>query len=514
MTAEQVTGAAAVLRTLAAGGVRHVFTNPGTTEIAFVAAAPAVPEIEPVLVVDEIVASGAADATSRLTGVPGATLLHLGPGLTNAAANLHNATKAHSPVVNVVGDHASDHRASPSPLQSDIEAIAAPLSAWVGVVGSADEAAATTARAMHEASSRCGVSTLIVPSDHAEQPTARSSAMPDPVVRPRATDLAVDAAARALREPGTALLIGAGALRAEALRLADRLAVAHDLDLWTPTFVTRAERTVPLARPLQKLPYFPLQVHEVLGRYRTIVAIGTDEPYAMFAYPGEPRRLTPDTVEVIALVGPDGDAHDALARLVDASGAPDVTSNAATRPTAPDDLSLDPRTLTLAVAALLPDHAILVDESQTSGGGLWDALAGVPHDVLGLTGGAIGAGPPLATGAAFAARDRRVLNVQGDGSALYSAGAWWTQARHGLDVTTVIASNRKYFILDVELGRAGRRDLSGGPLTTLDHPAVDFVSLARGYGVPGVRVESAAELSSALARSFATEGPMLIDACW
>jgi acetolactate synthase-1/2/3 large subunit len=507
-------GAAAILRTLVAAGVEHLFTNPGTTELAFVAAATEVPELQSVLVVDETVASGAADGAARMSGAPGAALLHLGPGLANAAANLHNAAKARSPLVTVVGDHASDHRHSPSPLQSDIEAIARPLSVWVDVTTSADDAATATARAIEAARQRRGPATLVVPADHAEQQTSTSLGAVAAGVASKVDDEAVRAAIDLLRSGDAALLLGGRALRADALALADRLAVAFGADLWAPMFNARVERTQPTARPLRKLPYFPTQAHQVLGGYRSVVAIDADEPLAVFAYPGEPRRLVPEGVVWHRLTDDGDDALAALAHLVDAAGVSSTAPRALVRRAAPEGEALDPILLAQAVAATMPDFSVVVDEAQTSSLGVWDALAGVPHDLLMLTGGAIGSGPPLATGAAFAAPGRRVVNLEGDGSALYSAGAWWTQARHGLDVTTVVAANRGYAILDLELARAGRRRSARGPLTRLDDPAVDFTALATAYGVPAVRVTSASALVEALHRSFATEGPYLIEACW
>ena len=503
-----------MLRTLAAAGVRHLFTNPGTTELAFVAAAGDVPEVQAVLVIDETVASGAADGAARMSDAPGAALLHLGPGLANAAANLHNAAKARSPIVTLVGDHASDHRNSPSPLQSDIEAIARPFSAWVGVTASADDAAAATARALDAARDKRGPATLVVPADHAERTTPTTTAEMQASQSTGVDHDAVRHAADLLRSGGVAVLLGGRALRADTLVLADRLAVAFDADLWAPMFNARVERTHPTERPLRKLPYFPTQAHQVLGNYRAVVAIDADEPLAVFAYPGEPRRLLPDGVEWHRLVGDGGDVAASLGHLVEATAAPTTRPRSFVRPAAPDGESLDPTLLAQAVAATMPEFSVVVDEAQTSSLGVWDALAGVPHDLLMLTGGAIGSGPPLATGAALAAPGRRVVNLEGDGSALYSAGAWWSQARHGLDVTTVVAANRGYAILDLELARAGNRGAARGPLTRLDRPVIDFTALATAYGVPAVRVTSATGLVAALQQSFATPGPHLIEACW
>jgi acetolactate synthase-1/2/3 large subunit len=274
-------------------------------------------------------------------------------------------------------------------------------------------------------------------------------------------------------------------------------------------FNARVERTVPVV--LRKLPYFPAQAAEVLGRYRAVIRVGADLPVAMFAYPSEPHLLAPGE---LVLAGPADDASVAMELLASALGVTPAHASSAAgpdRPPAPGE-RLDVFSLAAAIGATLPAGAIVVDEGQTSSLGLWDALAAVPHDLLALTGGAIGGGPPLAVGAALAAPGRRVVNLEGDGSALYSLGAWWTQASRQLDVTTVIAGNGGYTILDLELGRSDLGHLAGGPLTSLRSADLDFVALAAGYGVPGVRVADGPALVAALRDSFASPGPRVIHA--
>lgn len=509
-----ITGADALVAALVAGGVGQVFANPGTSELAFVAALQRRrQELSSFIVLDETVASGAADGAGRMSDRIAATLLHLGPGLGNALANCHNAAKAYTPMLNIVGDHASDHRHRPSPLQSDIAAIATPVSVWVGVTECADDVGARTTEALGAARDRCGPATLVVPSDHASDPTTGPAGAVGtrPAIADGDDSGVLEAALGAIERGGCAVLLGGAALRADGLALASRLAETTGVDLWAPIFPARVERTRPQRVPLRRLPYFPTQAAEALAGYDTVVLIGADAPVAIFAYPDEPRDLI-TSAEVIALAGPRDDALAALAALVERCRADAESSMAALdRPDAPSGSRLDAFVLARALAATAPDDCIVVDEAQTNSIGLWDGLLSVPHDLLTLTGGAIGSGPALAVGAATAAPGRRIINIEGDGSAMYCLAAWWTQARFGLDITTVICSNGSYAILDLELMRAGMAELAGGVLTDLGGPAIDMVAIATGLGVPAERITTADALVGALRRSFATPGPFLID---
>lgn len=512
-----ITGADALVDALIAGGVRQVFANPGTTELAFVAALDRRRrELLSVIVLDETVASGAADGAGRMSDRVAATLLHLGPGIGNALANCHNAAKAHTPMLNVVGDHTSDHRLRPSPLQSDIEAIAAPVSVWVGITESADDAGAAAARALDNARCGRGPATLIVPADHASESCAapakaETGAGETPGKASPFDPGALEAAAAAIGRGSCALVLGGAALRADGLQIAARLAEHRGVDLWAPIFPARVERTVSYEVPLRRLPYFPTQAAEALAGYDTVILIGADVPVAIFAYPDEPRHLI-TSATIVTLASPVEDIMTALAALAErceADQPPTLTAH--DRPEAPTGNRLDAFVLARALAATAPEHCVVVDEAQTSSIGLWDGLISIPHDLLALTGGAIGSGPALAVGAAVAQPERRIINIEGDGSAMYCLAAWWTQARFGLDITTVICSNASYAILDFELMRAGMPELAGGALTDLGSPGIDMVSIANGLGVPAVRATTADELVTALQRSFATPGPFLID---
>ena len=513
-----MTGAESVLRALAASGVRACFANPGTSEMHLVAALDEVPEVRPVLALFEGVASGAADGYGRMTGMPAATLLHLGPGLGNAFANLHNAYKARTPLVNVVGDHAVAHKPLGAPLAGDIESVARPVSHWVLTTRDARSAAGDAALAAAAAQSLGGgVATLILPADAAWSPAPGTAEPVAPQPRHPVPAEAVDDAERCLRSGGrSAILLGSHTCCEAGLRAAARIAAATGAEVFRDTFPARLERGagLPQARPL---PYLAELAVDALAGLEHLVIAGTQPPVSFFASPGRPSRLASDDTELHVLAGPQENAIAALEAVADALGAPDVDAPAAARPDPPTGGALTPDAVAAALGAVLPERAIVVDESVTLSGLIYEATAGAPpHDWLTLTGGAIGQGLPVATGAAVACPDRPVLSLEGDGSAMYTIQSLWTQAREGLDVTTVIMANRSYAILDVELARMGAAGSVRGPaadmLLDIGRPDLDFTALARGHGVPARRAETAADLVAALREALAEPGPHLIEA--
>jgi acetolactate synthase-1/2/3 large subunit len=511
-------GARSLLRTLVAGGVDVCFANPGTSEMHFVAALDAVPEMRAVLGLFEGVVTGAADGYGRMTGRPAAALLHLGPGLGNGLANLHNARRARTPLVAVVGDHATYHKRLDAPLESDIDALAGSVSSWVrrswrpGDVG-ADAADAVAAACTPPG----GVATLVLPAD-VSWGDGGQVAGPRPVPPPRpAADAAVAAAARALRsgEP-TVMLVGGAVVATEApLSLAAAIASHSGARLLCETFPARMRRGAGMPR-VGRLAYLGEIAGAQLAGARHLILVGSPPPVTFFAYPGRPGDLVPEACAVHHLAPPGDDVTGALEALADllgvGTGAGPVDT--AGRPPLPGG-PLDADKVAAAVGALLGEHAIVVDEAITSGSGLGAALAGAPpHDLLTLTGGAIGFGLPCATGAAVACPDRPVVCLQADGSAMYTLSALWTQAREGLDVTTILFNNRSYAILAVELDRveAGTPGPVASSLLDLSRPDLDFVALARGMGVPGSRVTTGEELVHALRAAQAEPGPHLVEA--
>jgi acetolactate synthase I/II/III large subunit len=506
-------GAHAALRTLVGNGVDTCFTNPGTSEMHFVAALDDVPEMRAVLALFEGVATGAADGYGRMAGRPAATLLHLGPGLGNGLANLHNARRARTPIVNIVGDHATYHRALDAPLSSDIMGVARNVSRWVHESTGPTTVGPDTSAAVEEAR-RGGVATLILPADA----SWLEGAEPGPVASARAAVPVavddVDLVAKALRrgEP-SALLLGGAAVSERGLVAAARVAGSTGVKLLCETFPARLERGAGLP-PVERLAYLAEFAVAQMQDLRHLVLAGAKEPVSFFAYPNLPSRLAPEGCEIHDLVG-EASAADALEALADALGAPagGGPRAAALRPERPSG-ALDAQSVARAVGALLPEGAIVSDEAQTGGLFVASATAGAPrHDWLTLTGGAIGQGMPVATGAAVACPDRKVLNLEADGSAMYTLQSLWTQAREQLDVTTVIFDNRAYAILNLELSRVGARtDGNAADQFDLSRPPLDFVALGRGMGVDGVRVETADDLVRALEHGLEQPGPYLIDA--
>ena len=514
-------GAQALIRTLAGSGVDVCFSNPGTSEMHFVASLDAVPQLRGVLCLFEGVATGAADGYGRMTGRPAATLLHLGPGLANGLANLHNARRAGTPLVNVVGDHATYHKRFDAPLESDLDSLARTVSRWVRrSARSADVASDAAAAAAAALGPPGGVSTLILPadvswSDGAEpappEPPRPPSLVPGPVIEEAAGTLRDGAL-----QGGAAcvILLGGAALRRPGLEAASRIAAATGARLLGETFPARLERGAGLPG-LERLAYLAEFAQAQLAGTRQLILAGARAPVSFFAYPDLPSSLVPDGCAVHTLAQPGEDVCAALASLADrAAPGARPQPQPAHRPALPGG-ALTAETAAAVIGALLPEGAIVSDEANTSGLSLPAATAGAPpHDWLTLTGGAIGQGLPLATGAAVACPDRSVLALGSDGSAMYTIQALWTHAREQLDVTTVIFSNRRYAILDLELQRVGA--VAGGEvarsLLDLSRPDLDFTALARGMGVPAARAASAGEFAGELRRALAEPGPHLIEA--
>jgi acetolactate synthase I/II/III large subunit len=516
--AEQgLTGAQALITTLVDAGIDVCFTNPGTSEMHFVQALDAVPAMRGVLTLFEGVATGAADGYARIAGRPASVLLHLGPGLSNGLANLHNARRAHSPMVVVVGAHATGHARYDAPLHSDIEAAARTVSGWVHTAGTTRGLARDAVRAI-AASGRDGgqIATLVLPADVSWDRGGQPAAADPPAVVPLPGPGVIDPAARVLRggEPSVLLLGGTG-LSERGLRAASRIAAATGVRLVAETHPARLEggAGVPAVR---RLAYFPEQADRQLAGLAHLVLAGARSPVSFFAYPGRPTGdLVPDGTAVTELAGAGQDVAGALEELAAALGAPaaPVIERAEPQPAGSGPLTV--QNLGVTIAASLPEQAIVVDEANTSAAGLPRALASAPrHTLLALTGGAIGYGLPAATGAAVAAPDRPVVCIEADGSALYTIQALWTQAREQLNVTTVLVNNAAYAILRVELQRtaAGPAGPRAAALLDLSGPTPDFTQISRGMGVPAVRVTTAEELDAALRRAHAESGPHLIEA--
>jgi acetolactate synthase-1/2/3 large subunit len=507
-------GAHALLRTLVASGVEVSFTNPGTSEMHFVAALDGVPEMRGVLALFEGVATGAADGYARIADKPATTLLHLGPGLGNGLANLHNARRARTPIVNIVGDHATYHEVYDAPLASDIVSVARNVSSWIRSADRPEDVGRLASEAVLAAMGG-GVATLILPADASWSEGAEPGPIAAALPLQRVPADAVELAAKALRsgEPA-ALLVGGGATREAGLLAASRIAAHTGAKLLCETFPARLERGAGLPS-VERLGYLAEFAIAQLQGLKQLVLVDARAPVSFFAYPEKPSYLVPDGCEVHDLVPLGFDAATALEELAVVLGAPagGAVRVPAARPERPSG-PLNAETVANAIGALLPEGAIVSDEGNTAGLFVAGATAGAPrHSWLTLTGGAIGQGMPVATGAAVAAPDRKVLNIEADGSAMYTLQSLWTQAREGLDVTTVIMNNRSYAILNLELSRVGARtDGNAGALFDLSQPPLDFVALAQGMGVGAARAENADDFVRALERGLSEPGPYLIDA--
>ncbi|MCX4237575.1 acetolactate synthase large subunit [Streptomyces ortus] len=510
-------GAQTLVEGLVDAGVDVCFANPGTSEMHFVAALDEVPGLRAVLCLFEGVATGAADGYGRMTGKPASTLLHLGPGLANGLANLHNARRAGTPVVNVVGDHALPHKRLDAPLESDIGSLARTVSGWTRRTYRATDLASDAAEAVAAAYGPPGsVATLLVPADVSWSEAGKSGPPPARTgPRPGAVSAAaVEEAARALRstEPA-ALLLGGAATHGRGLRAAARIAAATGARLLCETFPARLERGAGLPA-VGRLAYREADATAQLAGARLLLLAGAAEPVTFFAYPGQSGRIVPDGCRVLSAATGTEDvtaALEALAELVQSAVTP--LPQAPSRPERPTG-ALTGESAAAAIGALLPDQAIVVDEANTSGIWLPAATAGAPpHDWLTLTGGAIGQGLPAAVGAALAAPGRPVLALEADGSAMYTLQALWTMAREQLDITVVLFDNRAYSVLKLELQSVGATAAGprAGDLLDLSRPDLDFVALARGMGVPAERAVTAEQFTILLDRALAEPGPCLID---
>jgi len=515
-TLESMNGAESLIRSLRAGGVDTCFTNPGTSEIHLVAALDHSPEMRCVLGLFEGVVTGAADGYARMAEKPACTLLHLGPGLGNGLANLHNASRARVPIVNLVGQHATSHLRHDTPLASDIEAIARPYSRWLRTSKSPSEVGSDAAEAIVASRAAPGqIATLIVPADVAWSEggvPAASRSIPNPPMPAPAT---IERAACMLssRLP-TALLLTGNALYGNGLVTAGHIAAHTGAKLLAPYPLTRLQRGAGIPR-VDRIQYVLEQGIEQFKEFRQLILVGAQAPVAYFAYPGKSSEFTSSECEMNTLASSGEDyvgALEALAAALSVRSTERVTEKVARPPMPGGEITL--QGLAAAVGALLPENSIVVDESMTSGRGLMGATAGAPpHDWLGNTGGSIGIALPLAVGAALACPSRKVLCLTADGSAMYTLQALWTMAREGLNITTLVFANRDYAVLKREfsylgVGNPGTRALD---MFEIGHPDLDWVRLAKGMGVPGARVSSLDAFGKALQAGMEGHGPTLIE---
>ncbi len=510
-------GAKALIKTLSNSGIDTCFTNPGTSEMHFVAALDS-SDMRAVLCLFEGVATGAADGYARIANKPAATLLHLGCGLGNGLANLHNARKARVPMVNIIGDHAIYHKQYDAPLESDIVTVARNVSSWIRTCPATEQVGADTAEAITTAQKAPQqISTLILPADVSWGEGGEAVEADMTPVTDIASEALINQVADELVTRGkkTAILLGRRVLLEEGLIAASKIAEKTGAKLFTEVFPTRLERGAGLPA-VERLAYLAEMASVQLKGYKNLIIIDAMEPVSFFAYPGKKSYLVPEGCTVHNLVETHQDAVGSLQALVAAVGAEQTAAKlqAADRPKLPSG-KLNAAKVCQAVGALMPENAIVSDEAQTSGLKLPIYTAGSPrHDVLTLTGGAIGQGLPVAIGAAIAGQDRSVISLVGDGSAMYTIQSLWTMMNENLDVTVIVLNNRSYAILNIELERVGAEGAGPKAKSQLDlsKTEIDFVAMAKGMGMPAETATTAKEFNDALARAIREPGPHLIDA--
>jgi acetolactate synthase I/II/III large subunit len=511
-------GAESLVHTLVNEGVNVCFTNPGTSEMHFVAALDRVQGMRCVLGLFEGVVTGAADGYYRIAGKPACTLLHLGPGLGNGLANLHNAKKANSGIVNIVGDHATYHIKYDAPLTSDIEGVARPMSHWVRKARTSMSVSADAAAAISVAREAPGkVATLILPADTAWGPAEQVVCAPTSAPRLPVSACAVTAAAKALSRggPSGCLLLGDVGVRGRALELAGRIAAKTGCVISGEFNSARLERGAGRVH-LMRVPYVIEHATKMFERTTQLVLAGAKSPVAFFAYPNNSSLLAPPSCHVTQLATIEEDIEGALEAVAGELGAlntPPACVAELSRPALPSG-PITPEGVGALLGALLPENAIVVDESVTSGRGFGSATAGAPpHDWLSVMGGSIGFGLPCATGAAVAGPDRKVILLEGDGSGMYTVQALWTMVRNQLDVTILVFANRRYQILLGELAGVGLGEpgKNAYDMLTIGRPDLDWVSIAKGHGMEAGRAITLEELAREFKRGIASSGPYLIE---
>ncbi|MDS0861353.1 acetolactate synthase large subunit [Burkholderia pseudomultivorans] len=509
-------GAESLVATLVDRGVDICFANPGTSEMHFLAGLEN-PRMRSVLCLFEGVATGAADGWYRMRDTPASTLLHLGPGLANGLANIHNAKRASSGMVNIIGEHSTSHLKYDPPLTSDIEGLARPMSHWVRRADSAGAIAWDAAKAVDAASAHPGrIATLILPGDASWREAGAPAVPPRPQSPRSAPDVArVEHVARVLRsgEP-TLIILGNKATRGAALLRAGKVAAATGARLGSQFFTARIERGAGRV-PLERIPYAVAPAQAFLKDFKHIVTVETGEPVAFFSYPDKPSLLKREGTLVHRFVEADEDSALAFEMLLDALGAGATAPLLQPRVATPvPSGALDPVSIAHALAAALPEDCIVVDESLTTGRETMGYTMGAaPHDLINNLGGSIGYATPVATGAALACPDRRVFCMVGDGSAMYTIQSLWTQARENLNVTTIIFANNSYAILKAEYSNMG----AGTPgecalsMIDIDRPRIDWRAMAKSMGVRSIAVDTAEAFHAAMVESAREAGPCLIE---
>ena len=510
-------GAESLVTTLLEGDVNVCFSNPGTSEMHFVAALDKYTKMRSILCLFEGCATGAADGYFRMRRAPASTLLHLGPGLANGLANLHNAKKANSGIVNIVGEHALDHIKLNAPLTSDIEGIARPVSHWVKTSKSSKDIATDGAEAIKMARVNPGqIATLILPGDTAWNEGGEvQKVYLNTTLNKVPVDLIAGTAIALKEAKNPMILVGGAALEEKNLMQIAKIADKVNCPIKTDWFNARLDKGAGRINSV-RIPYVVEKAVEVLKEFDTIIVIGARRPVAFFAYPNKPGVLTQDNTNFIELASLSDDITGMLEELSDKIG---IANNV---PTTMSELKIpeipsgpiNPSSLGMVLGALIPENAIVVDESVTTGREFFAQTSGsLPHTWLNNCGGSIGFGMPVAIGAAVACPDQKVISLEGDGSAMYTVQSLWTMARENLDITVLIFANQSYKILKGELTNVGVTNpgKSALEMLSLKDPSLDWVSVSKGMGVDAVRVDTIENLVKYFKHGLKEKGPFLIE---
>lgn len=503
-----MTGGECLLRTLVASGVDVCFMNPGTSEMHFVAALDRVPEMRGVLCLFEGVCSGAADGYARMARKPAATLLHLGPGLGNGLANFHNARKARSPIVSLVGEHSTQHMRFDAPLSADIDAFARTVSAFIARLDAQNDMGTMAAEVISAARTYPGsIATMIIPADFSWSESGPIAVAPPAEPPPKPSS------ALSLPSEGTGFILGGQTLMGKGLALGARLAAAG-YRVFADRNAARVEGGRGRFQP-PRIVYFPGPAQAQLKGLKDLVLVEAKAPVSFFGYPNEASYLAPPDCRVHTLAGIEEDGMAALEAFCERMGLPEAGFEDPPEPVLPPaDGPLTLESIGVVIAALLPDGAIIADEMVSSGPPVLEQLRRAKrYDYLPVTGGSIGQGMPVGVGAAIACPDRKVVVLEGDGSGMYTPQSLWTMAREGLDVVTLIFANRRYRILDIEMKRTGASGFGdkSNDMVDIARPALDFVHLAASMGVHGCRVETLAQFIDAFGAAMREKGPKLIE---
>lgn len=514
-------GAQALFKALTDAGIDTCFANPGTSEMQLVYEIGRTKDARAILCLEENVVTGAADGYGRMAGRPAFTLLHVGSGFANGMANLHNAGRANTAIVNIVGANATFHQPNfPEHefINGNIVDIARVVSHWAHQAKSASDLAVLGALAARYSRIGSGkICTVVAPTNCHWDPAIAPPAPDAPMQPPRVSAETIqDVKALLINGKKTAIALGSHALFGDGLELAGCIAEKTGIDLLaetTPARLARGEGRV----PVKKIPYLPDEAMPALQKYEQLILVGALPPVATFAYKGKPVTKLPPGCQVTAMATVEHDITLALRDLAKAVGAaPKATVREKRSAGAPPTGALTDAAIGQSLAVLLPENAILVTDCPTSEAALFSGTEGArAHDYLvGDCGAAIGAGLPVGLGAAVASPDRKTVVLQGDGSGMYTPQTLWTMAREKADVTVVLLKNDSYEILDLELARVrvGEPNDKMLSLLRLNNPSLDWVKIAEGQGVPATRATTAEEFHKQFDAAMRTKGPHLIEA--